>query len=99
MALLLMMSLLFDSSSALYLFSLVNNNSSTYLPLFFIEFVIAAREALHRDKQIAQVALEFLPFSACVEKLPHECLDLYLVQVREEGLDAFTQNVDNKFFV
>jgi hypothetical protein len=40
-----------------------------------------------------------LPFIARIEKLPNEGLDLHLVQVGEEGLDAIDQEIDYEFFV
>lgn len=36
---------------------------------------------------------------ACVEKFPHEGLDLHLVKVGEKGLDAVDEEADDKVLV
>lgn len=69
------------------------------LSFLLIEVVVAAGEALHGYQEVPESGLELGPLVACVEKLPHEGLDLDLVKVREEGVDTVDQEADNEVFV
>ena len=84
-----------DSSSAVY--NIVNKEA--YLSFLLIEVVVAAGEALHGDQEVSESGLELGPLVACVEKLPHEGLDLDLVKVREEGVDTVDQEADHEVLV
>lgn len=61
---------------------------NTYLFLFFVEFVIVAGKALHRDEQVSKGGLEVVPLIGVVEEVQDKSLDLHFIQVGEERVYA-----------
>ena len=71
----------------------------SYLSLFFVEFIVVAREALHGDEEVPQSCLELLPVVAVVEQVYYKRLYLNTVQVGEQSVDAINEKIDNKLLI
>lgn len=70
-----------------------------YLFLFFVELIVVAGKALHTDQQIPKGALKLVPVVAVIEQVEHECLDLDLVEVGEELVDAVDKEAHHELLV
>lgn len=96
-AVLLISSLFFCSSSAAYMLN--KELRFTYILFFEIEVVIACGVLLHRDKKIAKGLFELGPVQAEVEEVKHEGLYLNLVQILEKFSYAINQQCNREILV